>query len=742
MTNLFSELRRRNVFRVGLAYLIGTWLVVQVADTVLNNIGAPAWVIQAIMLVLALGFLFAVFFAWAFEVTPEGLKREAEVDRSRSITRVTGRKLDRAITVLLVIALGYFVWESRIADRQPPSQSAIEAPTVVPSEERISIAVLPFEHRSSREEDEYFTEGIHDDLLTTISKIGSMKVISRTSVMQYRDTTKNMRDIARELGVANILEGGVQRSGNHVRINVQLIDAVTDEHLWAEIYDRELSAENLFAIQSEITQAIAKALQAALSPDDRAKVDKVYTQNLEAYEAYLLGRKRWAAREADSVAEAITHFERAIELDPDFALAWVGLSDALRFMPFYADSDPDVFFPQAERAVTTALRLDDSLPEAYAARGSLRAQQGDDQAGVEDLRRAIELSPNFAEAYNWLGISLDDLGRYEEALAVYRRGLELDPLARAMRSNLALLYDRLGRHDEAREELARLDQTNPDWSRRYFDHTRHTALVDNRWDESARWASRFLEATAGSAEGPAIMAYIYSVLDDLETAGKWLDFGAERGSDSTIILQNRQYYLMLKGNVEEARRAVEAVFEKDPAASRLPILDAWDIEAGRPDAPLQRYTEVFPELLAVDGPKVNRANVLHAADAAYLYGQLGMDAKAQRLLDLAIPYIESMPLLGDVNPGWGNARTFALLGRNTEALAELRRGVDAGWRWDWQYYFDHDPILEPLRSEPGFQDLRAKVAADMAVQLKRVRELEASGDIRRPEDFAEPDGVN
>jgi len=220
----------------------------QIADVVLNNITAPDWVFQVLMLFLAVGLPIAVIFAWAFEMTPEGLKREHEVDRSQSITGVTGRKLNNVITILLVLALAYFVWESRIAD-EPAAQAS-----------RLSIAVLPFVNRSNRQEDEFFTTGIHDDLLTTIAKIGSLKVISRTSVMEYKDTTKKIPQIARELGVANILEGGIQRTGNQVRINVQLIDAVTDEHLWAEIYDRELTAENIFAIQSEISKAIAEAL--------------------------------------------------------------------------------------------------------------------------------------------------------------------------------------------------------------------------------------------------------------------------------------------------------------------------------------------------------------------------------------------------------------------------------------------------------------------------------------------------
>ena len=255
--SFFNELKRRNVFRVGIAYAVATWVLIQIADILLDNFGAPTWVMKSLVLVLAIGFFVALFFAWAFEMTPEGVKRESEIDRSQSVTQQTGQKLNFAIIGLLVVALGYFVWESRFASEQGSKSSSQETTVqtteagdeksvltpVEATKSRQSIAVLPFDNRSNREEDQFFTDGIHDDLLTTIARIGSMKVISRTSVMEYRGTTKKTPEIAKELGVANILEGGIQRSGNQVRINVQLIDAHTDEHLWAEIFDRELTAE-------------------------------------------------------------------------------------------------------------------------------------------------------------------------------------------------------------------------------------------------------------------------------------------------------------------------------------------------------------------------------------------------------------------------------------------------------------------------------------------------------------------
>ncbi len=249
--SFFEELRRRNVFRVGIAYLIGAWLIIQVADVVLENIGAPDWVIKAIFLVVALGFLVALFFSWAFEVTPEGIKPESEVDRTASITTVTGRKLNKAITVMLFLALGYFIWESRLADRSP-----------TPVTTEASVAVLAFKNMSPDPENAFFAEGISEEILNVLAAIDGLRVASRTSAFSFADSDTPIPDIASQLGVATILEGSVRKQGTRVRITAQLIDAGNDAHLWSEVYDRDL--DDIFAVQEEIAVAISDALMGAL----------------------------------------------------------------------------------------------------------------------------------------------------------------------------------------------------------------------------------------------------------------------------------------------------------------------------------------------------------------------------------------------------------------------------------------------------------------------------------------------
>ena len=745
MARVFQELKRRNVIRVGIAYLVAAWLLLQVTDVLVPILTLPESAARFVVLLLVIGFVPALIFAWAYELTPEGIKREREVDRTQSITGVTGRKLDRSITVLLVIALGYFVWEARFAERSEGPQPVVEE-AIVETEAAVtdkSIAVLPFDNRSSREDDEYFTEGIHDDLLTTIAKIGSMKVISRTSVMEYAESTKNIRTIAQELGVAHILEGGVQRSGNQVRINVQLIDARTDEHLWAEIYDRELTAENLFVIQSEISKAIADALQATLSPEEQSKVDAMPTQSLEAYEAYLLGRQLWRERKADTNAASVAHFQRAIDLDPGFALAYVGLSDTYRHKVEYEGARPEDAFPQAEEAINMALQIDDQLGEAYATLGALMKNIGKDQEAESAFLRAMDLDPNYPNTYNWYGILLGRLGRFEDALAAFQRGLELDPLSPVLRGNIVLELQGLGRFDDALEIIERQIDLDPDHHNGFSNLAGYYAQVEGRMDQALYWQSKALAITPTDALSMARMALWYIELGDFDSAEAWLDRVLVQQPDHIEGLLVRHYLAILRDQTVDATRLANEIVDlqrgtRGALGLALQYLRDIDIAAERFDAAMQRYTEFFPELANAEAPDVNRTNVLRGGEIAYLHLRAGDTDKARQLIDLIIPVMDKLPPQGNQGTSVGNAFSYAMLGRNDDALAEVQRGMDAGVRVLWRYFFDHVPELDELRGDARFRATREGIEADMAEQLARVREMEASGEIIRPEDLDQP----
>ncbi len=300
--SLITELKRRNVFRVGAAYAIVAWLLVEVASVVLPTFAAPEWVMKVVIFLTALGFPLALVIAWAFELTPEGIKREEDVDRSGAQTR---RHRNLPIIGLLILAVALFLLDRFVWTEGDPT----------PGVDRRSVAAIPFENLSGDEANLPFTSGIHDDLLTQLSKIGSIKTISRQSVLKYRDTAKTVPEIAAELGVATILAGGVQRSGDRVRINVRLIDAATDEPLWAETYDRHLSAANIFAIQSEIARSIADALRAKLTAGEQQRLASVPTRNLEAIDTFFLGKQLVEERNVRALQAAVEYLEQVIELD-------------------------------------------------------------------------------------------------------------------------------------------------------------------------------------------------------------------------------------------------------------------------------------------------------------------------------------------------------------------------------------------------------------------------------------------
>src|SRR6266513_1164337 len=280
--NLFAELKRRNVVRMAGLYLVGAWLLVQVAGTVLPMFGAPDWLPRSVVILLAIGFLPALIFSWVFEMTPEGLKRDEDVKPEESIAPQTGRRMNRMIIAVLVLALAYFAFDKfvlaprRVGPHDFPAGASAK-----------SIAVLPFDNLSDDKSNAYFVEGIQDEILTRLSKIAALKVISRTSTQKYKSAPDNLRDVARELGVAHILEGSVQKSGDAVRVNVQLINAATDSHVWADTFDRKLT--DIFSVESEVSQKIAAALQANLSPNESHVLAAVRTPDTEAYELFLRG---------------------------------------------------------------------------------------------------------------------------------------------------------------------------------------------------------------------------------------------------------------------------------------------------------------------------------------------------------------------------------------------------------------------------------------------------------------------
>ncbi len=461
--NFFAELKRRNVIRMAGLYLLGAWLLTQVASTVFPAFDVPGWALRGLIITLVLGFIPAMIFSWVFELTPEGLKRDEDVAPEQSIAPQTGRRMDRMIIAVLVVALGYFGFDKFVlAPRRNAAESHPAGPTSEPAVggNSKSIAVLPFDNLSEDKSNAYFAEGVQDEILTRLAKVADLKVISRTSTQHFKSAPDNLPQIARQLGVANILEGSVQRSNDQVRVNVQLINALTDAHLWADIYDRKLT--DIFAVESDIAKTIADTLQVKLTGSEKLLLAKSPTENPEAYKLYLQGRFFWNKRTVGDFRTAISFFERAVALDPNYAAAHAGLAQTYLLIPVFGGGSPREFFPKAMTVARRAIALDEASAEGHATLAMLLLFDFKFAESEQEFRRAIALNPNYATGHHWFGNSLlVTLGRFDEAIKEGERGVDLDPLSLIINADLGSTLLIARRYDEAIAQLQRTLQLDP-----------------------------------------------------------------------------------------------------------------------------------------------------------------------------------------------------------------------------------------------------------------------------------------
>jgi serine/threonine-protein kinase len=509
--SLFLELKRRNVIRVAIAYVITAWLILQVADVVLGNIGAPSWVFQVILLLLALGLPLAILFAWAFELTPEGLKREKDVDRSESITSQTGRKLDRTIIAVLVIAVGYFAIDKFVLHEHAedtPSSAAVSDD----AGDRPSIAVLPFVNMSSDAEQEYFSDGISEELLNLLAKIPQFRVAGRTSSFAFKGKNEDLRTIGDSLGVSKLLEGSVRQGGDRVRITAQLINVEDGFHLWSETYDRELT--DILAVQDEIAAAVVNALKITLLGTEVIGSGQSESVDPDAYNAYLQGLFYLHKLGPDNRRTAMTHFEAAVAREPEFALAWAGLSLAAIQYASQGFEDVDIAQRRGREAAEKALQLDPDLPEAHIALGRIQYTFDWDWAAAEaSYRRALELRPGDVQARKRLFDLTSDHANFDEALEQMQLLVEQDPLD----ANLQLAYSGalfdVGDLVRSEATARRLLEQNPDMvvAPTYL---AWILMFDNRLEEALEWTSNepvdFLRWT--------MLAIVHQKLGDSEAA--------------------------------------------------------------------------------------------------------------------------------------------------------------------------------------------------------------------------------
>jgi TolB-like protein/Tfp pilus assembly protein PilF len=669
-----TELKRRNVYKVAIAYGVVAWLLMQVASQIFPFFEIPNWAVRLVVLLLVIGFPVAVILAWAFELTPEGIKRAEDVDLSKSVRRKSGRKLDFFIIAVLLLVIGILVFQRLRPNVSPAVSSSLEK----------SIAVLPFDNLSRDPDNAYFSDGIQDEILTKLASVGDLKVISRKSTAKYKSTPEDLKTVARELGVATVLEGSVQRAGDRVRVNVQLLDARIDTHLWAKSYDREL--KDVFTVESEVAQEIADALQAKLSPSQSNALATAPTRDTEAYDLFLKGEYEENQAEitlnADLFDRAQVFYRQALARDPNFALAYARLAYSELQRHWYISNLTSAELAEVKPNIDRALAIAPALPDAHLALGVFYYWgYRNYDAGLKELDRVLELQPSSSNSWNFRASIHRRRGEWQRALAEFERAAELDPRDSGSPAEIGITYATLRRWGDAEHELT------------------HALALDPHNAVAAQLLAR---------------AHINST-GDIERARRAFE-GIPAGSKITIastwgiiagMVDERVYLDVLEKHFAEALKAWDVASSNAPGA-RLRQLEARvgiQVLAGQGAVAKSEceQTRALLEARLAERPEDRRS----LTALAWVYVCLGRNADALRVARQAA---DSLPIEKDALAGAfflaGLAEIEARAGKPEEAVKILRQLITApAGQVVSIARLKIDPVWDPIRNDPGFQKL-------------------------------------
>ena len=611
--SLFKELKRRNVFRVGIAYTVVAWLVAQVVDLVLENFGAPAWFMRSLLVVLAAGLPLALVFAWAFEMTPEGLKKEKDVDRSQSVTHHTGRKLDRMIIGIMAVVIAFLVLD-RFVLKDEYKQSAAETDSQVieiaeeaeaPVETGPSVAVLPFVNMSGDANNEYFSDGLTETLLHMLAQLPKLRVAARTSSFAFKGKDTGIKEISSILGVAHVLEGSVQKAGNRVRVTAQLIRAEDGFHVWSQNYDRTL--EDIFAIQDEIATDVANALDTSLLGGG-IDIHTVSTTNLTAYETYLKGLEQQAINSFASLPRAQSLFKEALAADPGFIDAKLALANNYREMSWTG------IIGEAE-AVRHSLPLIEQVlesdPRNYLARAlKLLTELGFSEQFVPEERtrkfqELRDLLPLLSDSTHLREVVATQLGvvqaRYQEAIEVLEAGLLIDPLAANLLDTLGKTFRRMGRYDEAMASFERALAQQPDNPNFYFDIADVKADLGDL-NGTLEWRRKAIELDPQDHELAGELAQNFFSLGLLEEGNHWAAKSIALAPQSAVGRRVRMQQAYARGDMDQALQLAQSMIKDQVSIRQRSLFSALQIhnelmsKNGREQEAYDFLRSVRPEL--------------------------------------------------------------------------------------------------------------------------------------------------
>jgi len=752
--SLFAELKRRNVIRVGLAYVVAGWLLAQVVELAVDAFEAPPWVLKLIVTLIVVGLVPVLIFSWVYELTPEGVKREVEVDRSESITSQTGQKLNVATIVLIVMALGVFAYD-RFTSAPGGAQTPVvqDQGTGMPvSDGPPSVAVLPFVNMSGNAENEYFSDGLTETLLHMLAQVDGLRVAARTSAFAFKGTNTDIREIAATLEVTSILEGSVQRVGDRVRVTAQLIDARNGSHLWSQNFDRTLN--DIFAIQDEIANSVARALKVSLLGETSdsgpaAQIASVDTQNTAAYDLYLRGLQQYNRNTYTALPDAERLLKEALLEDPDFDEARIAL------VRTYVSMQATGLLPPAEAASRGRTALAPMLAskpvpivaEALDAHLGLLAASFDyDAEQMRELQstllRALALAPNEIEVYDLAARSIAftrwaEDRENEQALGIVQRGLAIDPLSGGLLFTKAILLRRLERYDEALAVFARIREVAPEDPSGYSGPV--TVYEDRgQFADVVRGYAGAMQHDRQDHELPAGAAQALLVMGLVPEAEPWIRRAQLLNPDGDDTRRVAMQYMARSGDVGGALALAETMIREKRQNRRGVYRMAVSIylnlmyQAGRLDEGLAFLDEMAPGVLAPDfaGSEDWWAESIFVGAAVYSSLGEASATKAVRAKSLR-RYFEGRGV--DLDEAHVPRALITMLeGNRAESRDALVAELGETPFPNWQMVIMDNPIFEPILSEPEVRSALEQVQARIDQEAASYRAMIASGEILVP----------
>jgi TolB-like protein/Tfp pilus assembly protein PilF len=707
MGSFFQELKRRNVIRVGIAYVVVAWLVAQVLQLFMESFGAPDWVMKTVLILLAAGIPFALLFAWIFELTPEGIKREAEVDRSQSITRTTGKKLEYFTIAGLSLIVLFFLFREFVPIETDPvagEQQAGVQTQVLPT----SIAVLPFEDFSEAGDQDYFSRGISEEILNLLAKTPALRVAARTSSFSFADTELDIRQIGEKLNVETVLEGSIRKSGDTIRITAQLINIADGYHLWSETYDREY--KDIFQIQDEIAGAIMASLKVHLLGEEVPVVAVERAQDMDAYSAYLIGKERMALRKREDIEAARDQFAESIRIDPNYAPARVALAHAwlLLEQEEFGKADKEKVDEIVLPNILAAFELAPDMPEAIAIRGLHHLQRFRYEAARRDFDRAIQLNPNYALAYLWRSDTFYEQEKYLDMLADEEKAYALDPMSLDISSQLAYDYAAFWRPRDADRIIARMFELHPG-------HPRAYRTLGANLSAHGRYAEATLLMEEAIREHPEENDFKDWHAWGLTTMGLF-DLAESEGRDKV------NFWLYLEqGKLEQARELVEKGLVDDPSGMWWEAARDYH-RALITEQGLQPFQSAVAQSLQyfedkeIPWKKQCRLYLLYdMREAGVTDGLEEMTEECRKQTEERLKAKYLCPC------SWFNLVLFATLdGRTDEAIERARQWLDNG---DSFALLHSDAVIQTWSDRPEY----AEILARNAEQVERQQQLYLAG---------------